>query len=230
MNVAHQLAEVRARMAAACERSGRDAGEVTLVAVSKQQPADLVDEAIAAGLADFGENRSDALRERATRHPEVRWHFVGQLQRRKVKEVAGQAVLVHSLDRAALADAIDRAARDLDVVLDVLVQVDMTGQPRRGGVPIDEAEPLVAYASGLQGTRVTGLMTIPPVDAEPREYFRALRRKRDDLAQRWPDVTELSMGMSQDFEVAIEEGATIVRLGTAIFGHRNTTPTNQDAT
>ena len=230
MNVAHTLAEVRARMAAACEQSGRDPGDVSLVAVSKQQPAALVADGIAAGLTDLGENRTDALRERASRHPEVRWHFVGQLQRRKAKEVVGRAVLVHSLDRVQLADAIDRAARAAGVVVDLLVQVDMTGEPQRGGVPVDEVEPLVAYAAGLPGTRVTGLMTIPPVDAEPREYFRALRRQRDALVGRWPDVTELSMGMSHDFEVAIEEGATIVRLGTAIFGHRTATPTNQDAT
>lgn len=229
VSVAAGLDEVRRRIAEACARVGRDPGEVTIVAVSKEQPDRLVAAAIAAGVTDLGENRVGPFVRRRAAHPQARWHFVGQLQRRKARDVVGRAHLVHSLDRALLADTLDRLAQQAGVVQDVLVQVDLTDRPGRGGVPIDEVESLVAYASGLPGTRVTGLMTIPPIDGEPRESFQLLRAARDELRERWPFVTELSMGMSHDLESAVEEGATIVRPGTAIFGPRPTPPTQQDA-
>lgn len=220
MTVADGLAHVRARIATACERSGRDPNEVTIVAVSKLQPDRLVQEAIDAGITDLGENRVAGLLDRLAAHPDVRWHHVGQLQSRKAKDVVGRVALVHSLDRRKLADALDRHARDRGAVQDTLVQVDLSGDPGRGGVPVDRAESLVAYAAQLPGVRVTGLMTIPPLDADARDAFRSIRRLRDDLATRWPDFRELSMGMSSDLEAAVEEGATIVRPGTAIFGER----------
>lgn len=229
MTVAAAVADVRRRITDACERVGRDPGEIAIVAVSKQQPEALVEAAIAAGVTDLGENRAGPFARRLEAHPQARWHYVGQLQRRKARDVVGRARLVHSLDRARLADTIDRLAQQAGAVQDVLVQVDLTDRPDRGGVRIDEVEPLVAYASGLPGTRVTGLMTIPPIDGEPREAFRLLRAARDELRERWPTVTELSMGMSHDLEAAVEEGATIVRPGTAIFGPRPTSPTHQDA-
>lgn len=220
MTVADRLAQVRSRLASACNTAGRDPAEITIVAVSKLQPDGLVQEAIDAGVTDFGENRVAGLLERLASHPEVHWHHVGQLQSRKAKDVVGRTVLMHSLDREKLADELDRHARDRGLVQDALVQVDFSGIPDRGGVTIDRAESVVAYAAELPGVRVTGLMTIPPLEADPRDAFRTLRQLRDDLATRWPQVTELSMGMSHDLEVAIEEGATIVRPGTAIFGER----------
>lgn len=220
MSVSGRLGGVRARIAAACKTAGRDAGEIMIVAVSKLQPDHLVREAIDAGVTDLGENRVAGLLDRQAAHPEARWHHVGQLQSRKAGDVVGRAALVHSLDRRKLADALDRQARDRLVVQDALVQVDFTGEPGRGGVPIDRAESLVAYAAELPGVRVTGLMTIPPLDVDARDIFRTLRQLRDDLATRWPDVKELSMGMSADLEAAVEEGSTIVRPGTAIFGER----------
>jgi hypothetical protein len=220
MTVADRLAEVRARLAGACERAGRDPAEIAIVAVSKLQPDRLVQEAIDAGVTDLGENRVAGLLTRLVAHPDARWHLVGQLQSRKAKDIVGRAALVHSLDRRKLADALDRHARDRGVVQEVLVQVDFSGEPGRGGTSIDRVESLVAYAAELPGVRVTGLMTIPPLEADARDAFRALRQLRDDLAPRWSHVTELSMGMSHDLEIAVEEGATIIRPGTAIFGER----------
>jgi hypothetical protein len=213
-----RLLEVRERVAAAAARAGRRGEDVTLVAVSKGAGPGLVREAYEAGQRDFAENRASALAARWDEVPgDSRWHFIGRLQGNKVRLVRPVACLLHSLDRADLAGY---WAKGPGLPPPVLVQVNVAGEPGKAGVPPGEAEALIAAATGL-GLEVRGLMTIPPVGASPqaaRPHFRALARLRAELQPRWPGLRELSMGMSDDFEVAVEEGATLLRVGRAIFG------------
>jgi pyridoxal phosphate enzyme (YggS family) len=235
--LADRLAAVRARIARAARRAGRDPAEVTLVGVAKRQPAERVVAAVAAGLGDVAENFAQELRDKA---PEVearlradglappRWHFVGRLQRNKVRWVVPQVVCVQSVDRASLARALDRHAAEAGRRLDVLLQVDLSGEPGKGGVPPAEAPALLAATAGLASLRVAGLMAIPAPAEDPeamRPAFARLRELRDTLGREpgGGGLRTLSMGMSADFEVAIEEGATLVRVGTAIFGPREAT-------
>lgn len=211
------------RVAAAALLAGRDPADVTLVAVSKTWPADVLKDAAGAGVEIFGENRAQELKEKfAVLGDRVRWHFVGPLQSNKVRQVVGVAELVHSVDRYGLAEAIARRARSLGRVQDVLVEVNTGGEATKHGVEPAAAVRLVEEAAGLEGIAVRGLMTIPPRTGDPRPYFRDLAALRDLVARSVPGATELSMGMSGDFEQAIEEGATIVRVGEAIFGPRAT--------
>jgi len=213
-----RLQEVGDRVAAAARRAGRSPEEITLVAVSKGVAGNLLAEAYAAGQRDFGENRAADFAARWGQLPgDVRWHFIGRLQGNKVRLVRPGACLLHSLDRADLAGY---WAKGPGRPPPVLVQVNVSGEPQKAGVSVTEAEGLVEAAAGL-GITVQGLMTIAPVVACPEEarpWFRKLAALRDDLRRRWPQLTELSMGMTDDFEVAVEEGATLLRVGRAIFG------------
>ncbi len=213
-----RLDEVRERIASAAARAGRETAEVTLVAATKEAAPEQLRAAYAAGQRDFAENRAAALAERwGELPPDARWHFIGRLQGNKVRLVRPVVCLLHSLDRAGLAGY---WAKGPGLPPPVLVQVNVSGEPGKGGVPPAEAGALIAAAAGL-GLEVRGLMTIPPVGASPEEarpWFRALARLRRDLQPRWPGLGELSMGMSDDFEVAVEEGATLLRVGRAIFG------------
>jgi PLP dependent protein len=212
------LTAVMAAVAAAATRAERDPGAVTLVAVSKGVSDAAVVAARAAGVVDFGENRADALADRAGSLPDdIRWHFIGQLQTNKVRRVRPVATLLHSLDRPSLAE---QWLKGTGTPPPVLVQVNVSGEGQRGGVSPARAESFVAAALDL-GLDVRGLMTMAPLNADPeasRPHFAALRRLRDDLRQQHASVEELSMGMSGDYEVAVEEGATILRVGRAIFG------------
>jgi PLP dependent protein len=206
------LAEVRERMDAACARSRRDPSSVTLVAVSKTKPVELLKEAIAAGQKSFGENYAQEFREKLDLLPGLDWHFIGALQTNKVKYVAGKAALVHTCDRLSLAAELSkRAAQEQRVLL----EVNIGREPQKAGVLPEEAAALLDQVRGLPRLRCEGLMCIPPAEGESRVHFRALRELAETLGLR-----ELSMGMSADYEAAIEEGATIVRVGTAIFGAR----------
>ncbi|HUH07467.1 MAG TPA: YggS family pyridoxal phosphate-dependent enzyme [Egibacteraceae bacterium] len=219
--LAERLALAQRRIAAAAERAGRSPHAVTLVAVTKGFDVDAVLAARALGQADFGESKAQELRRKAREAGAgVRWHFVGRLQRNKVKDVVGTASLIHSVDRLELANAIAERARKSGRVQRVLVQVNAGDDPAKGGCAVDEALALVARVRALDGTACEGLMGIPPLDADPRPVFATLRELRDDVRARFPEVQHLSMGMSSDFEVAVEEGATIVRLGEALFGPR----------
>ncbi len=218
--IAQRLDALRARVAAAARRAGRDPGEVGIVAVSKTKPAEQIREAIAAGCRDFGENYVQELQDKAAALAALapRWHFIGHAQRNKAKllvEVPG-LVLVHGVDSVRLARALDaKAARPLEV----LVQVNVSGEASKSGCTPAEVPALLDAIAGSEHLRCRGLMTMPP-DGEPeaaRPFFRQLRALRDRLGG---DLPHLSMGMSHDFEVAIEEGATLVRVGTAIFGPR----------
>jgi pyridoxal phosphate enzyme (YggS family) len=224
--VAAALQRVRERIDAAAERAGRDPGGVTLVAVSKGHPPSLIREAIAAGQQDFGENR---VQEAAAKYKElgteVRWHFVGRLQRNKVKDLVGWVDLIHSVDRPELAAEIGNRAAATGAPQEVLAEVNVTGDRGRGGVMPAGLAPLLEEAATVAGVRVTGLMAMAPIVSSPegaRPYFRRLARLRDEAATRFPHlgIHHLSMGMSQDYEVAVEEGATLVRVGEAIFGRR----------
>jgi hypothetical protein len=213
-----RLDEVRERVAAAAARAGRAPGEITVVAVSKGAAPQQLQAAYAAGQRDFGENRADALAGRLGQlAAEARWHFIGRLQGNKVRLVRPAVCLLHSLDRPDLAGY---WAKGPGRPPPLLVQVNVSGEASKAGVAPAEAEALVAAAARL-GLEVRGLMTIAPLGRSPNEarpHFRALARLRDELAARWPGLGELSMGMSDDYEVAVEEGATLLRVGRAIFG------------
>ena len=208
-------AAVEQRIAAACERAGRARSEVRLVAVTKTFPAADVDRAIAAGLTDIGENKVQEAREK---QPDVaskaRWHLIGHLQSNKARDAVRIFDVIQTVDSFELAEKLDRAAAAVGKRQDVLLQVNVGREAQKSGVAPEETAALVQRIGTLESLRVTGLMTIPPV-GESRPYFRELRAMRDDLG-----LTELSMGMTDDFETAIEEGATIIRVGRAIFGSR----------
>lgn len=210
------LREVRRRIAAAADRVGRDPAAITLVGVSKYASDEAVVAAHEEGLEDFGENRASELVERSRLLP-VRWHFVGRLQGNKVRQVRPIAHMLHSLDRPELAEY---WVKGPGAPPPALVQVDLAGEPQKGGVTPEAAAGLVATAEDL-GIRIVGLMAIPPLadDAEAsRVWFRRLRELRDRIREDHPAVSHLSMGMTSDFEVAVEEGATVLRVGRAIFG------------
>lgn len=226
-DVAGRLAEVRARIGAAALRSGRRPEEVLLVAVTKTVPAPVVAAAMAAGQRVFGENRvQEAVAKAAACGPGAAWHLIGHLQSNKAKQAVRFFDVIESLDSPGLAAELDHRALQSQRRLPVLVQIKVGDEPTKSGVPPEEAPALIEAASRLQGLEVAGLMAIPPPSATPegsRRWFAQLR----SLRERWdgsccPSGTlrELSMGMSDDYEVAIEEGATIVRVGSALFGAR----------
>ncbi len=225
-DVAARLRDVRGRIARAAERAGRSPSSVVLVAVSKRQPLARVREALAAGQRDLGESRAQELVERlaelgpAPSDGPVRWHFVGRLQSNKAREVVGRVSLVHSLDRLSLAEELGRRAHDAGRIQRVLVQVNAGEDPAKAGVATADAGDLVRRIRSLDGLSLEGLSTIPPLEGDPRPVFARLRALRDELREQYPELQHLSMGMSADFEVAVEEGATIVRVGEAAFGPR----------
>jgi pyridoxal phosphate enzyme (YggS family) len=223
-SLAEALRAVRERIAGAARRAGRVPEAVTLVAVSKTVAVQRVAEAAAAGVRDFGENHAAELQRKAALVPGARWHFLGKLQRGTVRHVDAAAV-VHSGEPGGAVEALARRSAARDRVVDVLAQVDFTG--RRQGTDPADLSAFVEHLHALGGIRPVGLMTIPPLAADPREarpYFVRLRDLRDGLTGDWPGLVELSMGMSADYEVAVEEGATMVRVGTALFGHRPVPP------
>lgn len=227
--IVERAADVRQRIAAAADRAGRDPDDVTLVAVSKTFPLDVVRAAVDAGLRDFGENRVGEFVEKAEALPgaadggDVRWHFVGSLQRNKARDVAAHADLFHALDSVRLANTLDRRAEQAGRVLPVLVQVNISDEDAKHGVPPAKTEALLREVAARDGLEVRGLMGMAAfvdddegLEAVVRPAFRRLRRLFEDVG----DLSVLSMGMSGDFEVAVEEGATHVRVGTALFGPR----------
>lgn len=227
--IAERLAGVRERILLACNRCGRDPAGVRLVAVSKTVEPELIREALAQGVAILGENYIQEARGKIPLldKQKVSWHYIGHLQTKKAKYAAALFDMVHSLDSLPLARALDHEAGKNGRVLPVLVQVNVSGEQTKHGCEPGNALGLIAAAASLQQVRVQGLMTMPPPSDDPeqsRPFYRALRRLRDDIARELPGIvglSELSMGMSSDFEVAIEEGATLVRVGTLIFGDRS---------
>jgi pyridoxal phosphate enzyme (YggS family) len=223
--IAQNLEDVRNTITAACRKVGRDPAAVRLVAVSKTVDLERVQQAIAADQSLFGENYLQEAREKIVAlGRQVGWHLVGHLQTNKAKPAVELFDLIHAVDRLKLARALDTAAAALNKVQDILIQVNQGGEDTKSGVAPEAATDLLQEVAQLPHLRVMGLMTMPPWFADPeavRPYFKALRELRDRLRDLTGlPLTELSMGMSGDFAVAVEEGATLVRIGTAIFGQR----------
>ena len=221
------LAAVRGRIAAAAARSGRRADTVMIVAVTKGHPVERVREAAAAGLLDVGESRVQEAVAKQAAWPgaPVRWHLIGHLQRNKAKLSVGRFALIHSLDSVRLADALEAAAAGAGAVQEVLVEVNVAREPQKSGAMPEDVPGLVAHASELPHLRVRGLMALAPYQAPvavQHQVFGEVRELRDRIARdsRLATLDQLSMGMSDDFEAAVEEGATMVRLGTILFGER----------
>ena len=228
--IKERLEEVRKNIAAACARSGRDPGSVTLIAVSKTKPVALIREAMNENVIDFGENKPQELREKCDIiGTGPRWHMIGHLQRNKVKYVVGRACMIHSVDSLRLAREVSDEAVRKGIVLPVLAEVNIAGEDTKFGLKADETEEAVREMALLPGIRICGLMTIAPYVKDPEEnrvHFRNLRNLSIDIGYKNIDnvnMCELSMGMTGDYEVAIEEGATFVRVGTGIFGERDYT-------
>jgi pyridoxal phosphate enzyme (YggS family) len=230
--IAAALQVLRERIAVAVERRG-PGPEVRLIGVSKRQPLEKIAAAYAAGLFDFGENYAQELRDKLREWPSdrsARWHYIGALQSNKLKYIVGKVALIHTVDRVELIQQIDRLAGRAGVVQEFLIEVNLAGETQKAGVDPAALPALLDACAHVEHARCIGLMIIPPAD-EPeatRPYFRSLRELRDQLnhvrdgaPRPNVDLRELSMGMSADFEVAIEEGATLVRVGTAIFGSRS---------
>jgi len=221
-----RLADVRRRLALACAARGRAEDEVLVVAVAKGFGPEAVEAAIRAGLRVIGENRVQEAREKIAVCPSsARWHMVGRLQTNKAREAAALFEMIHSVDSTRLLDALSRAMELEGGTKDVLLQVNVAGDSAKAGFSPGDALPAVRAACGMPHIRVRGLMTVPPFTPDPegaRRHFAALRELRDRLAgETGADMPELSMGMSNDYEVAVQEGATMVRLGTALFGARS---------
>jgi pyridoxal phosphate enzyme (YggS family) len=235
MTITENIKEVRTRIAAAEMRGGRAPGSVTLVCVTKTRTVEEMAEAVRAGARDLGENRVQemmekygAMQDMAGTHEKkynIKWHLIGQLQRNKVKYIIGKTALIHSVDSFRLAEEIERRAEEAGTDADVLIQVNPAGEIQKAGVSLAEAEQLTReIEAGFPRVQVRGLMSVVPAADSPEEvrgYFREVRQAFDRMAVSRPAFRHLSMGMTHDYEAAIEEGATIVRVGTGIFGSRD---------
>jgi pyridoxal phosphate enzyme (YggS family) len=212
------VAEVRKRIDAASARAGRRPEEVRLIGVTKKVPPEMVRRAAEAGLTEFGENYVQELAQKRKAAPDATWHFIGRLQGNKVQKVLDTADLVQTVEPGRAADRLATLAAEGGRSISCLVEIDFSGS--RVGASPGEAETFVERLQALPGIDCRGLMTVAPLGEDPRRSFGALRELRDRLLDRFPGVIELSMGMSEDLEAAVEEGATMVRVGTAIFGPR----------
>lgn len=228
-NIRENIESIRKRIADTAKRAGRDADEIKLIAVTKTVDVDKVEEAIAAGALDAGENKPQELaRKYEVLGDKIRWHQIGSLQTNKVKYIIDKVCMIHSLDREGLAEEIDKRASKIGRVIDCLVQVNISGEESKHGMSREEVEPFVRLvAEKYPNIKIKGLMTMAPFDAERDEIkkvFRDLKELSDEINNMNignVEMKELSMGMTNDFEIAVEEGATMVRVGTAIFGKRN---------
>lgn len=211
----------------ACGRAGRARDEVTLIAVSKTKPVSLLREAYDAGARDFGENRVQELLDKIPELPsDIRWHMIGHLQRNKVKYIVDKVAMIHSVDSVWLAEEISREAVKKGVFVDILIEVNVAGEESKFGAAVWEVPKMVEEIAGMPSVRIRGLMTIAPYTEDPeenRQFFRDLKKLSVDIEHKNidnVDMSVLSMGMTGDYSVAIEEGATCVRVGTGIFGER----------
>ena len=224
MSIKENLENINARIKAAAEAAGRDAGEIKLIAVTKTYPVDMMNEAIACGVTDVGENKAQEVRDKFEHVSPVRWHLIGHLQTNKVKYVIDRCAMIHSVDSVKLMDEIERLAAAHDTDMDILIQVNISGEESKSGIEPGELDKLLDHAAELTHTHVKGLMTIAPLDEDAEPHFKNMKKLFDQTAEKeYKNVSmdELSMGMSGDFEAAIRCGATMVRIGSAIFGARN---------
>ena len=226
--VKENLQKVEDNITAACERAGRKRENVTLIAVSKTKPMEMIVEAYEAGKRDFGENKAQEMKEKHDAlADDIKWHFIGHLQTNKVKYVVGRAALIHSVDSLHLAEAIEKESAKKNLISDILIEVNVAHEESKFGLKTEEVEQLVSDIAKLQHIRIKGLMTIAPFVANPeenREVFQKLKKLSVDIAAKNinnVNMSVLSMGMTNDYQVAVEEGATMVRVGTGIFGERD---------
>lgn len=226
--VQDNLVNVQNKIFEACKRSGRNPEEVTLIAVSKTKPIEMIAEAINAGAKEFGENKAQEMKEKQEALPkDLNWHFIGHLQTNKVKYVVGRACLIHSVDSLHLAEAIEKESAKKNLISDILVEVNVAQEATKFGLKPEDTEKLIHDIVALPHIHICGLMTIAPYVKDPEEnrgIFRQLKKLSVDIAKKNIDnidMSVLSMGMTNDYEIAVEEGATHVRVGTGIFGERD---------
>lgn len=228
------LKTVEEHVQEACKRAGRSREEVTLIAVSKTKPVEMLQEIYGEGVRDFGENKVQELCDKMEQLPsDIRWHMIGHLQRNKVKYIVGKVALIHSVDTYRLAEEINIQAKKRGIIVPILVEVNIAGEKTKFGTTAEDAMLLVEEISKLENVRIKGLMTIAPFVENPEDnrlYFRKIKQLSVDITNKNIDNVSmeiLSMGMTGDYEVAIEEGATMVRVGTGIFGARNYKKSNE---
>lgn len=225
--IRENLREVEEKISQACIRSGRDRSEVLLIAVSKTKPLEMIEEASGCNQVDFGENKVQELCTKYEKFPTLRWHMIGHLQRNKVRQVVGKAFLIHSVDSLRLAETIEAEAAKIGVTAKILLEVNVAEEESKFGLKMEEVIPLAEEISKMEHIHILGLMTIAPFVSDPEEnrpIFRKLRQLSVDIKEKNMnnvDMDVLSMGMTNDYEVAVEEGATMVRVGTGIFGERD---------
>ena len=225
--LASNLQEVERKIMEACDKAGRAREEITLIAVSKTKPVPMLQEIYDLGVRDFGENKVQELTDKEPQLPaDLRWHMIGHLQRNKVKQVIDKAVLIHSVDSVRLAKAIEAEAAKKDIIVQILLEVNVAEEDSKFGLKVDEVLPATEEIATMPHVRIKGLMTIAPFVENPEEnrtVFAQLQKLSVDIAEKNIDnvsVDILSMGMTNDYQVAIEEGATMIRVGTGIFGER----------
>lgn len=226
MSLQKRLDGVREQISAAAKACGRNPDEIKLIAVTKTYPTDAMNEAIRLGVTDIGENKPQEVRDKFDRVEPVRWHLIGHLQTNKIKYVINRCVLIHSVDSIKLMQELEKQAKANDCHIDILIQVNISGEESKSGVAPDELDSLLMYAENLSNVHIKGLMTIAPKAefGDASYHFKNMKALFDEVAKRnYKNVsmTELSMGMSGDFKAAIENGSTMVRIGSLIFGPRN---------
>ena len=226
--LSENLRDVEKRIEEACKRSNRDPKEVTLIAVSKTKPVEMLQEVYDAGARNFGENKVQEIMDKYDHLPQdIHWHMIGHLQRNKVKYIVDKVQMIHSVDSLRLAETIDKEAKKKNVTVPILIEVNVAEEDSKFGLSLEEVTALAEEISKLSNVRVCGLMTVAPFVEDPeenREVFRSLKKLSVDIAAKNINnvtMSVLSMGMTNDYEVAVEEGATMVRVGTAIFGARD---------
>ncbi len=226
--ILENIKHVEENINAACAKVGRDPAEVTLIAVSKTKPYTMIEEALKSGTLDYGENKVQEINDKYEILPKnIRWHMIGHLQRNKVKYLVGKTALIHSVDSVRLAEQIEKEYAKADEIANILIEVNMAEEESKFGITAKETEEIVREISQFPHIRIQGLMTIAPYTENPetnRGYFRNMKQLSVDISKKNIDnvnMSVLSMGMTGDYQVAIEEGATMVRVGTGIFGERN---------
>ena len=226
--LASNLQEVENKITEACQRANRSREDITLIAVSKTKPVSMLQEVYDLGIRDFGENKVQELTDKAPKLPEnISWHMIGHLQRNKVKQVVDKAVLIHSVDSIRLAETIEAEAAKKDIIVHILLEVNVAEEDSKFGLKVNEVLPAIEQIAAMPHIRIEGLMTIAPFVENPEEnrtVFARLQKLSVDIAKKNIDnvsVNILSMGMTNDYQVAIEEGATMIRVGTGIFGERD---------
>ena len=228
MSIKKNLELVNKKIGNAAGKSARKPEEVTLVGVSKRISNELITECYKSGLLNFGENYAQDFRDKYEllnpEYSKIIWHFIGHLQKNKIKYVIGKVGLIHSLNSITLAEEMNNRAEKLGIEVKMLIEINTSGEKTKSGITFEESDKLLQRATQLNNIKVTGFMTMAPYFDESemaRPYFKQLKDYRDNTVISFPDAKELSMGMSEDFEIAVEEGSTLVRIGTAIFGPRN---------